>query len=74
MIKYGDIAAAALDSFSIQPLPPIHPWYSQKNVILTPHLACYDKNILEKMVLHFRNNLIAYTNHKPMNDRILAYD
>ena len=35
----GQIAGAALDVFSNQPLPPDHPFFKFDNVILTPHVA-----------------------------------
>jgi phosphoglycerate dehydrogenase-like enzyme len=38
-LKRGKIAGAALDVFSQEPLPPDHPFWSMKNVIVTPHLG-----------------------------------
>jgi phosphoglycerate dehydrogenase-like enzyme len=38
-LESGQIAGAALDVFSQEPLPEEHPLWRTKNVILTPHLA-----------------------------------
>jgi phosphoglycerate dehydrogenase-like enzyme len=38
-LDHSQIAGAALDVFSEEPLPEHHPLWKMKNVILTPHLA-----------------------------------
>ena len=38
-LNAGKIAGAALDVFQTEPLPPEHPLWSTKNVIITPHLG-----------------------------------
>jgi phosphoglycerate dehydrogenase-like enzyme len=38
-LERGKIAGAALDVFSQEPLPSNHPFWSMKNVIVTPHLG-----------------------------------
>jgi D-2-hydroxyacid dehydrogenase (NADP+) len=38
-LENGQIAGAALDVFSQEPLPEDHPFWSMKNVIVTPHLG-----------------------------------
>lgn len=35
----GHLAGAALDVFRTEPLPPDHPLWSQKNLLITPHCA-----------------------------------
>ena len=35
----GHIAEATLDAFNVEPLPPAHPFWGMKNVLITPHLA-----------------------------------
>jgi len=41
------IAAAGLDVFDVEPLPPNHPFKSLDNVILTPHCAGITPEVLE---------------------------
>jgi D-2-hydroxyacid dehydrogenase (NADP+) len=38
-LRAGGLAGAALDVFSMEPLPEDHPFWSMDNVIVTPHLA-----------------------------------
>jgi D-3-phosphoglycerate dehydrogenase / 2-oxoglutarate reductase len=45
----GHLGGAALDVFSTQPLPPDHPFFGFKNVILTPHLAGITEEAMERM-------------------------
>jgi D-2-hydroxyacid dehydrogenase (NADP+) len=42
------IAGAALDVFSEEPLPPDHPFWSMKNVIVMPHLAGFNDQYAEQ--------------------------
>lgn len=41
-LRDGKIAGAALDVFREEPLPEDHPFWSMKNVIVTPHLAGFN--------------------------------
>lgn len=38
-LRDGRIAAAALDVFDDEPLPPTSPWWSEPNTLVTPHVA-----------------------------------
>ena len=38
-LRDGRIAAAALDVFDDEPLPPSSPWWSEPNTLVTPHVA-----------------------------------
>jgi glyoxylate/hydroxypyruvate reductase len=38
-LKSGAIAEATLDVFTVEPLPPDHPFWGMENVLITPHLA-----------------------------------
>lgn len=38
-LSTGQLAAAALDVFAVEPLPPAHPLWSMEGVIITPHMS-----------------------------------
>lgn len=59
-LREGAIAGAALDVFSIEPLPDAHPFWSMRNVIITHHIAgTHDRkteltlSIIETNLRHF---------------------
>src|SRR5258705_6441428 len=43
------IAGAALDAFTVEPLPPNHPLRKAPNVLLTPHLASFTRETGERV-------------------------
>jgi len=38
-LESGQLAAATLDAFSQEPLPPDHPFWSDPRILITPHIA-----------------------------------
>jgi glyoxylate/hydroxypyruvate reductase A len=40
-LEDGQIAAAALDVFSVEPLPREHPFWSHPRIVVTPHIAAF---------------------------------
>ncbi|MGB3244729.1 MAG: NAD(P)-dependent oxidoreductase, partial [Sulfitobacter sp.] len=53
----GHLGGAAIDVFSMQPLPADHPFYALSNVILTPHMA----GITEESMLRMGQGVVAET-------------
>lgn len=51
-LENGDIAGAALDVYSQEPLPLDHPFYSMENVLLTPHIASNTVETMDRMAFH----------------------
>lgn len=48
----GELYAASLDVFSTEPLPPTHPCWSHKRILLTPHLAAEsDPNAIARYLM-----------------------
>jgi len=48
-LQAGTIAGAALDVFSVQPLPDDHQFRSLNNVLLTPHIAGLTADSMERL-------------------------
>lgn len=64
----GHLRGAAIDVFCQQPLPPDHPFFALRNVILTPHMA----GITEESMLRLGQGVVAETRRilageKPQN-------
>jgi glyoxylate/hydroxypyruvate reductase A len=38
-IASGRVADATLDVFCVEPLPPAHPFWSHRSILITPHVA-----------------------------------
>src|SRR5437773_1239242 len=50
-LREGWIGGAALDAFTVEPLPAAHPLRSAPNVLLTPHLASFARETGERVSL-----------------------
>ena len=57
VLREQRIAGAALDTFWLEPLPKDHPFWSLKNVIITPHVAGASDNYVEQVFSIFGENL-----------------
>ena len=56
-LQSGQIRAAALDVFTVEPLPEGHPFYKMDNVLLSPHCSDNTEDWLEQAMLFFYANL-----------------
>jgi phosphoglycerate dehydrogenase-like enzyme len=56
----GRLGGAALDAFTVEPLPPESALWSLPNVIITPHSSNSSPRIRERSVALFRENLRRY--------------
>lgn len=56
-LSSGHLGGAAVDVFSTQPLPALHPFFSLPNVVLTPHMA----GITEESMLRMGQGVVAET-------------
>lgn len=64
------IRGAALDVFSVQPLPADHPYLQFENVIVTPHLAGITEESMRRMGLGAADEVIRILNGElPLNLR-----
>jgi D-3-phosphoglycerate dehydrogenase len=56
----GKVAGAALDVFSVEPLPADHPFRKQPNLILTPHLGASTEEAQEKCGIEVAEVIAGY--------------
>ena len=63
----GTLAAAGLDVFDKEPLPPNHPLGKLKNVVLSPHNAGITPEVTEAGLLMSVENVAAALSGKPQN-------
>lgn len=56
-LNMGKIAGAALDAFVQEPLPPDHPFWKMKNVIITPHVGGMSDVYMEQALPGLEENL-----------------
>jgi D-2-hydroxyacid dehydrogenase (NADP+) len=56
-LQAGKIAGAGLDTYWQEPLPPGHPFWGMKNVIVSPHVAGMSDIYVEQALTIFEENL-----------------
>ncbi len=61
-LKSGEIAGAALDAVTPEPLGEDSPLWDMENVIITPHCSADSPNYFDRAVVTIANNLDAYLN------------
>ncbi len=59
-LREGWIAAAGLDVFHEEPLPPDHPLTRLENVVLAPHIGSATREAREAMTCAVLDNLLAF--------------
>jgi phosphoglycerate dehydrogenase-like enzyme len=59
-LESGEIAGAALDVFSQEPLPPDNPLWKAKNVTIFPHLGGYSKGYEDRAMPTLAGNMSKY--------------
>jgi phosphoglycerate dehydrogenase-like enzyme len=65
-LQAGEIAGAGLDVTDPEPLPPGHPLWSMRNVIITPHIATSSDLRSERTITLVAENLRRYLRGDPM--------
>ena len=67
-LQSGQIRGAGLDVFTVEPLPAGHPFYSMKNVLLSPHCSDNTQDWLEQAMLFFYRNLDRFQKGEPLEN------
>ncbi|MFT8675737.1 MAG: D-2-hydroxyacid dehydrogenase [Acetobacter sp.] len=70
-LNSGALAAAALDTFDQEPLPPQSPLWSVPNLVLTSHIAGETEHYERNVVNILLENLKALATDTPMTNRIV---
>jgi phosphoglycerate dehydrogenase-like enzyme len=65
-LNSGHLGGAALDVQEPEPLPPGHPLWSARNIIITPHISAGSDAQMKRFWLVVRENLRRYTNGERM--------
>lgn len=69
-LQEGWIAGAALDAFTVEPLPPESPFYSLPNVFLTPHMSAHTEALWERCGDVFCENLRRFLNGESLLNQV----
>src|SRR5262249_2599510 len=59
-LEAGRIAGAALDVFQTEPLPPEHPLWKTRNVIVTPHMGGFCDVYAERALPTIEHNMDCF--------------
>lgn len=70
-LRNGPLAAAGLDVFTEEPLPPRHPLRSLPNVVLTPHLGWTVEETFAEFARVASEQLADYLAHRLSRDELL---
>jgi len=69
-LESGKIRGAALDVFTVEPLPAGHPFYRMPNVLVSPHTADRVEGFLEPPFEAFLENLDRFLKGEPLENLV----
>ncbi len=69
-LTHGRLAAAGLDVFASEPLPPDHPLLALRNVVAAPHLAWLTQETLERSIAIALQNVVRLRNREALIHRV----
>ena len=65
-VRSGQVKAAGLDSFAVEPIVPNHPFQHQPGFVLSPHIGGVTSDAYVNMGLAAARNLLAVLAHQPV--------
>ena len=65
-LRTGQVAAAGLDVFAVEPLLADHPFWTMPQVVITPHCSGETVNRSDHPGRRFSRNLAAWLAHRPL--------
>jgi phosphoglycerate dehydrogenase-like enzyme len=68
LLQSGALRGAALDVFTIEPLPAGHPFWTMPNVLLSPHTADHVEGFLIPAFECFMENLKRFLSGLPLSN------
>jgi phosphoglycerate dehydrogenase-like enzyme len=63
----GQLGAAGIDVYDVEPLPPDHPLLRCAQVVLTPHVADQNPEGMEILNQGAVDNVLAFLDGRPQN-------
>jgi phosphoglycerate dehydrogenase-like enzyme len=69
-LQAGHLGGASLDVFPQEPLPPDHPLWKTRNVILTPHTSGFRQGHWDEVVQLFGDNIERWLRGQPLKFRV----
>lgn len=70
-LQSGALRGAVLDVFMEEPLPPAHPLWTLRNVLITPHVAAVSPRMFwERELALFLDNWTRYRSGRPLRNLI----
>ena len=58
-VRSGQVAAAGLDSFAVEPMAAAHPFHGEPNIILSPHIGGVTGDAYVNMGVGAARNVLA---------------
>ena len=68
-LRSGAVAAAGLDTFTVEPLPADHPFRTFKNLILTPHIGGSTQAALDAVARSAAQQCLIYLDQQTFSPR-----